>query len=167
MTRLYEPYSERNLGRTLPAAVHHIATHAAVLEIVNREACTKFLVRHGETRQAIEQLSDEQMSRTLAQNLDSRIPRADLTSPSPLDQALYQLKAVRDKSIAHHDRVSAPSLLVPAWLKLVDLIGIANEAVTLVAHAYLSVGYNLADDANRGAQSLRTLLHRVGLSKKS
>jgi hypothetical protein len=165
VTRVYEPYSSRNPGRTLAAATHHIATHAAELRVLNRGCLVQFLTSHRESRQAIEQLSDEQLSLTLAGNLDTHIPRADSTSASPLDQALGDLKTVRDKAIAHHDRVSYSSLLVPSLSHLVDLINTARETVTLVAQAYLSVGYNLASDASRGAQSLRGLLIRAGLSQ--
>lgn len=35
----------------------------------------------------------------------ANLPRVDSTSGRPLDQALAQLKALRDKAIAHHDRV--------------------------------------------------------------
>ncbi len=165
VTRLYEPYSSRNPGRTLPAATHHIATHAKELQVLNREYLINFLTSRRESRQAIEQLCDEQLSLTLARNFDTCIPRADSTSTSPLDQALAQLKMVRDKAIAHHDRISHSSPLIPGWSHLMDLINTAEEIVNLVGRAYLSVGYNLASDASLGAQSLRGLLNRAGLSQ--
>lgn len=163
LTRMYEPYSSRNPGRTLPAATHHIAAHAATLQVVNRKSLVECLITRGESREVLEKLSDEELSLTLARHLDTQIPRANPCSVSPLDQALGQLKMVRDKSLAHHDRVSHSSLLIPGWLHLVDLINTAREIVTLVAHAYLSVGYSLASDASLGARSLRVLLDRTGL----
>ena len=53
--------------------------------------------------------------------------------------------------------------LVPGWPDLVDLIGVADEAVTLLAKAYLSVNYNLAGDGSWAASSLQVLLRRAGL----
>ncbi len=162
-TRIYEPYSSRNPGRTLPAAIHHIATHAAKLPVLNRFSLVDYLASHGHSRGAIEHLSNEQLSLTLAKSLDADIPRVDMVSTGPLNQALAQLKMVRDKAIAHHDRVSHSSLLIPGWSHLVNLINLARETVTLVAHAYLSVGYNLGSDASWGVHSLRRLLDRAGL----
>jgi hypothetical protein len=149
--------------RTLPVAAHHITTHAPELPIVNRDDVVKFLAGRGEPRATVQPLCSEQLSKTLVQQLDAYLPRADSTSARPLDQALGQLKAVRDKAIAHHDRVDPASLLVPGWPHLVDLLGVADEAVTLLAHAYLSVNYNLAGDASQATWSLRALLRRAGL----
>lgn len=163
VTRVYEPHSQRNPGRTLRAAARHIEAHAAELPIVNREDVVKFLAGRGEPRAAVQHLCDEHLSRTLTQQLDAYLPRADSKSARPLDQALGQLKAVRDKAIAHHDRVDLASLLVPGWPHLVDLLGVADEAVTLLAHAYLSVNYNLAGDASQATWSLRDLLRRARL----
>lgn len=165
VTRVYEPYSSRNPGRMLATATHHIETHAAELRVLNRGYLIEFLTSRRESRQAIEELSDEQLSLTLARRLDTHIPRTNSTSASPLDQALGHLKEVRDKAIAHHDRVSHSSLLVPGWSHLVDLINTAREIVNLVSRAFLSFGYNLASDASLGAQSLRGLLDRAGLSQ--
>lgn len=92
------------------------------------------------------------------------VARADATSGRPLDEALARLKAVRDKRIAHHDRVSHSSLLIPGWPRLVNLIDGARSMVEMVADAYLRVGYNLANDAKDATQSLRRLLTRAGLS---
>jgi len=163
VTRMYEPYSSRSPGRTLAAATHHIAANAAKLPVLNRASLVEYLTSRGESRQTIEHLSDEGLSLTLARRLGTYIPRPDASSARPLDKALDQLKLVRDKAIPHHDRVNHSSLLIPGWSHLVDLINTARETVTLVAHAYLSVGYNLASDASLGTHSLRGLLHRAGL----
>lgn len=164
VTRVFEPHSQRNPGRTLRAAAHHVATHAVELPIVNREDVFKFLATRGEAREAIQPLCDEQLSRALLQHLEVHLPRADPTSERPLDRALGQLKAVRDKALAHRERVDPASLVVPGWPHLVDLIRVADEALTLLAQAYLSVNYNLAGDASYAASSLRTLLQRAGLA---
>jgi len=165
LSRLYEPYSPRNPGRSLPAAARHIATHAAELRVLDRGSLIEFLTRRGESRQAIEQLSGEQLSVALARHLDTHVPRADSGSARPLDQALTHLKAVRDRAIAHHDRVIHSSLLVPGWAQLVELIHSAREIVALVAQAYLSVSYDLASDASQAASSLQRLLKRAGLAQ--
>ncbi len=163
LCRLYEPYSARNPGRSLPAATHHLTTHAAEIRVPNRSSLMEYLVGVGESRQALDQFSDERLSLTLAGHLDSHMPRADPSSSRPLDRALDQLKKVRDRAIAHHDQVSQASLLVPGWLHLVDLIRSARETVTLVAHVYVSVGFNLPSDASVAAGSLRRLLNLAGL----
>lgn len=163
VTRIYEPYSTRNPGRTLPAAIRHIEVHATTLPVPNRGPLVDYLASRGHSREAVEAIPNEQLSLTFAKTLGAEIPQGDTASTSPLSQALAQLKAARDKAIAHHDRVSPSSLLIPGWAHLVKLIDTAREALTLVAHAYLSVGYNLAGDAGWPVHSLRELLRRAGL----
>jgi len=165
LSRLYETHSSRNPGRSLPAAAHHIATHASELRLLDRRSLIEFLTNRFASRQDIEQLSDEQLSVALTRHLDTHMPRADSSSSRPLDQAFQHLKTVRDKAIAHHDRVSHSSLLIPGWGQLVDLINSAREIVELVAHAYLGGSYDLASDASQAARSLRRLLNRVGLGQ--
>ena len=166
-TRIYEPYSPRNPGRTLPAVIRHIEVHATALPVPNRASLVDYLASHGHSRDAVETLRDEQLSLTFATALAAEIPRPDAASASPLSQALAQLKTVRDKAIAHHDRVNPSSLLIPGWVHLVTLIDTAREALTLVARAYLSVGYNLESNADLPAHSLRDLLRRAGLGAGS
>src|SRR6266478_4930822 len=36
LCRLYEPYSTRNPGRSLPATTHHLRTEAAGIRVINR-----------------------------------------------------------------------------------------------------------------------------------
>jgi hypothetical protein len=163
LSRLYEPYSVRNPGRSLPATAHHVATHAAELQVWNRQPLFNFLIIHGESRLEIEAFSDERLSLTLARHLDLNMVRADSTTGRPLDEALARPKAVRDKRIAHHDRVSHSSLLIPGWNHLVDLIDGARGTVELVADSYLRVSYNLVSDAKQAVHSLRRLLDRAGL----
>jgi hypothetical protein len=137
--------------------------HAASLPVLNRASVVDYLASRGHSRHALEALGNEKSSLTLAKVLAAEIPRPDIISTSPLSQALAQLKTVRDKATAHHDHVVPSSLLIPGWVYLVTLIDTAREALTLLAHAYLSVGYNLAGDADLSAHSLRELLGRAGL----
>jgi AbiU2 len=164
LSRLYAPYSDRNPGRSLPAMLHHIETHAAELRVWQRESLIDFLTARGESRPTIEAFSDEHLSLSLSSHLGMHVARADATSGRPGDEALARLKTVRDKRVAHHDRVSHSSLLIPGWPHLVDLIDGARAMVEMVADTYLRVGYNLAGDAKDAARSLRRLLTRAGLS---
>jgi hypothetical protein len=133
VTRMYEPYSSRSPGRTLAAATHHIAANAAKLPVLNRASLVEYLTSRGESRQTIEHLSDEGLSLTLARRLGTYIPRPDASSARPLDKALDQLKLVRDKAIAHHDRVNHSSLLIPGWSHLVPLSAGADNLEELEA----------------------------------
>ena len=50
VTRIYEPYSPRNPGRTLPAAIRHIEVHATALPVLNRASLVDYLASHGHSR---------------------------------------------------------------------------------------------------------------------
>lgn len=47
LSRLYEPYSDRNPGRSLSAMVHHVETHATELRVWQRESLIDFLTARG------------------------------------------------------------------------------------------------------------------------
>ena len=117
LARLYEPYSSRNPGRSIPAAVHFICSHAGELKIVDRKPLFQFLSGHGKSCPALIMLQDEKLSLVLGQYLKELMPQVDRNSERLLDQALANLKTVRAKAIAHHDKVDPASLIVPAWPK--------------------------------------------------
>jgi hypothetical protein len=77
VTRIYEPYSPRNPGRTLPAAIHHIEVHAAALPVPNRASLVDFLASRGHSRDAVEALGNKELSLTFAKALSAEIPRPD------------------------------------------------------------------------------------------
>jgi hypothetical protein len=167
LMRVYEPYSSQNPSRSIPAAIHLISSRAAELRIVERKPLIDFLSGLSKPRPDLSLLPDEQLSLTLAAHLDALVPKADHNSGRPLDQALANVKRVRDKALAHHDRIDPASLLVPGWPKVVELIEIARRFVVLVAEGYLNVHHDLAGDASRSATSLRRLLGRTGLAPGS
>jgi hypothetical protein len=164
LMRIYEPYSSRNPSRSIPAAIHLIRTRAADLRVLNRKPVIEFMRNAGEPHCDFHLCPDEELSLSFVLRLEALIPKAAVGSDRPLDQALMNLKNVRDKALAHHERVDSTSLLVPGWPKLVELTDIARRFVVVVAHAYLSVHYDLANDASRPAVSLRRLLNRAGLA---
>jgi hypothetical protein len=118
----------------------------------------------GEQRSPTGVLSNADLSLRLSDHLAAHLPRPDSTSGRPLDVALVHLKTVRDRGIAHHDRVSHSALLIPAWGRLVELIDYARATVEMVGVAYLRIGYSLTSDAKAAAVSLRRLLKTAGLN---
>ena len=161
--RLYEPYSPRNPGRSCPAAAHHIATHITSLRITEPERLKKFLRLSGSIQELSNPAADEELSSRFVQYL-ADLPKASSDSSRPLDQALTMLKTVRDKVVAHHERVDSSRLRVPGWTRLAELIDVAREVTEVLAESYGEGGCYLKDDANRPAHSLVKLLQRVGLS---
>lgn len=165
LVRLYEPYSKRNPGRSIPEAIHLISSRAADLRIVDRKRLAEYLPDISALHTGPPPLRDEEISLRLAACLEAVMPKADSNSDRPLDQALAKLTALRDKMIAHHDRVDPASLLVPEWPKIADLIHIADTFVVIVAEAYLGVHHDLASDTGWPVSSLRRLLKRAGLER--
>jgi hypothetical protein len=92
------------------------------------------------------------------------LPKADRNSTRPLDQALALLKKVRDKAVAHHERVDSSLLRIPAWAPLAELIDVAREVTEVLAETCGEGSYYLKNDAERAAGSLVRLLKRAGLS---
>ena len=164
---LYEPYSGRNPSRSISAAIHLISAHADELQIADRQPVFDFLTFHGESSEDLACGSDEHLSRILVRYLNATLPQPNSGSGRPLDQALVNVKRVRDKALAHHDRVDRASLVVPAWAKLAELIGFARRFAVLIARSYLNVHHDLEHNAARAASSLRRLLKSAGLEPAS
>lgn len=164
ISRLYEGSSPRNPGRSVPAAIEFIRSHAAQLRIVNRQLLIEYLTTAGESEVTLRNQPDEQLSLIVVRYLRGGLPKADTGSNQPLDQALTKIKKVRDKAIAHNERIDRASLTVPAWQTLAELIEFARRFVELVATAYLNVHHNIERDANKSSMSLRRLLEKAGLT---
>ncbi len=165
ISRLYEDHSNRNPGRSVPAAIEFIRSHAAELRIVNRQPLIQYLTTVGDSEATLRNQPDEQLSLIVLEYLSKGLPKADSASNRTLDQALAKVKKVRDKTIAHNERIERASLTVPAWQHLVELIELAQRFAALVASAYLNVHHNIERDANKSSKSLRRLLERAGLTQ--
>jgi hypothetical protein len=163
LCRLYEPSSNRNPGRTIPSAIRFISENKNALPIVDRHYLIEFFVSHGITAGFLEEADDTKLSDTLASFCAREWPRFDGKSSRPLDAALCKLKAVRDKWVAHHDRVDCASLIVPAWENLAELISKGRVFVKLIAQCYLGAYFDLDHDAERAKMSMRRLLARAGV----
>jgi len=87
-----------------------------------------------------------------------------LNSPARVN-ALKKLKKVRDKSIAHNERVK--KIVGPTWESLQDLIQISKNVVGALGWAYFSRAYIidgeyiLSDDARRSAKTFNRLLKLI------
>lgn len=168
LTRLYATYSSRNPSRSIASAVHLIDSHAGELAIANREPLIQFLIGQGEACDVLTTLQAEALSLVLVQHLKQLLPKADSKSGRPLDQALAHLKMMRDKAIAHRDRVVPASFIFPAWSEVVELIEFARQLTDLIIDSYsLTVSYAFESDARRPAVSLRRLLNKAGLTPGS
>jgi len=83
-------------------------------------------------------------------------------------KALADLKAVRDKSLAHNEHVAA--LEGPTWNALIDLVEVAKWVVGALGWAYFSTAYHvngeylLSNDAKRPSLALGRLLNILYLS---
>jgi len=84
--------------------------------------------------------------------------------------ALNQLKALRDKRIAHPERISAESLPAPTWESAMTLLKIPTEALA-VSGAYTSTGFVdnqgrllIDSDAKRAAFATLRLLREIDIA---
>ena len=121
--RLYERYSDEYPGRTIPSALKFIAANRHVLPVADRNHLIQFLVSYGHGVQDLSSAPDEGLSNLLVAQCSAEWPRFERDPTRPLDVALGKLKTVRNKGIAHHERIDRASLVIPAWENIADLIG--------------------------------------------
>lgn len=82
---LYEPYSERNPGRTIPSAIHFISVNKHALPIADRYYLIEFIGSDRAAAGSLEDADDTTLSESLASFCAKEWPGFDDNSGRPLD----------------------------------------------------------------------------------
>jgi HEPN domain-containing protein len=83
------------------------------------------------------------------------------------------VKTIRDKVIAHRERIDENALPRATYAQIEELVEFAKDVTTAVGHGYTGVGYrtdsdeyHLTSDAERALRSLKRLLAAAGVALK-
>ena len=166
MTRTFERPCKKYPNRSLPSAIALIDEQAEELPIAQSELLQRDLGKLGVKKEDMDGLSRPHMNRLAAKTFGRQLPDPD-DNPD-LQKTLNALRAMRDKQIAHHERVSAEEMPKTQWGKIPPLLDVPKGVIGIIGHAYLKTAYVerdgayiLTSDAEGASRALRRLLNKA------
>ena len=170
VAKVFERPSSDYPLRSLPAALAHLRTNAATLDIVNKSALIKSLVQLGLKEEELDQLTSTQFTTALCDAYTRRLPKSKKSSDNLMCQTLYAIKTVRDKFISHAEHISLADLPDISSEGTTKLIQFATEFLLTLGRGYLSVSYTdsagtflRTTNAATASRGLERLLKTPGL----
>ena len=162
VARLYDKPSTKYPTRCIHGVLDYLESHCDQLpDIREIPALTQHLQNAGFNREGIELASTDGAAFALAL---VKHYRAILNDQSTLN-LIDDLKAVRDKVIAHNEQVSG--IAGPTWNGLSELIETAKGLVGILGWAYFGTAYIIdgqyvrTEDAMRPSRALHRLVDRI------
>ena len=169
MTRTFERPSKKYPNRSLPSTIALIDEQAEELPIAQRELLQRDLGTLGTLgvkKEDMDGLSCPDMNRLAAKTFGGQFPDPD--DHPDLQETLNDLRIMRDKQIAHHERVSAEEMPKIQWGKIPPLLDVPKRVIGIIGHAYLPTVYVDGDrayirtsNAERASRALRRLLKQA------
>lgn len=140
VNRVFERENSRFQIRSIPAAIKFLQDNAGELQIVQKPRLIRSLKRLGCNAPEIETLSDTDLTLFTADFFSQTLPKPKLNdSGGPFDESLLALKAVRDKSIAHHEVVDLNEFPKATYGDIGELIKYAKGFLSAVGFGYLNI----------------------------
>ena len=140
VNRVFERENSRFQIRSIPAAIKFLQDNAGELQIVQKPGLIRSLKRLGCNAPEIETLSDTDLTLFTADFFSQTLPKPKLNdSGGPFDESLLALKAVRDKSIAHHEVVDLNEFPKATYGDIGELIKYAKGFLSAVGFGYLNI----------------------------
>jgi AbiU2 len=162
VARIYDNPNKNYPTRCLKGMLEHLITYSRELPEIREPYQLKLSL---ETKvvpdDLIKAIKD---SPTTFPNLLSDFIKKELEKPENVD-AIKKLKDLRDKAMAHNERVA--QIDGPSWAALNDLCDLSKYVVGALSWAYFSTAYTingkyiLTDDAQTTSYSLSRLLKKV------
>lgn len=148
-------------SRSIPAALNLLQDHSTSLKIEHREQLEDKLAGWG-VEENLKTKSDQEVTKVTVEQIE-KILLAENT-----DNALKDLKTLRNKRIAHPEFIDEKELPHVLWKEIDNLIEVAKKIVGIVGNHYLGVFYESPDgEYELSYNSLRLGDALSGLLKKS
>ncbi|MDX1572895.1 MAG: hypothetical protein R3341_02625 [Methylophaga sp.] len=171
VARIFES-NNRHKIRSIPAALKLMRENSEDLKIPERPTLIKEMVNLGYTEDALDKMTEKALTELVINHFEEVIPKAEEESEIELESALYALKTIRNKNVAHHEAVEWNNLPKPTYSQLRELIEIAKDFVSVVGLPYLSTVYRcdrgdylLSSDAGKTARCMGRMLKKLGVIK--
>ncbi len=165
VARMFEPQKTYPL-RSIPAALNFLKENCGNIPVLDRSALTRALQKLGHDDEASKRLSDQDLTLAVATAFSRELDRLQSVAGTAI-------KTIRDKVIAHRERIAEDSLRRATYAQIDELIEYAKDVTTAIGQGYTGVGYRvdsgeyyLTADAERAVRSLKRLLTAAGVAVK-
>ena len=157
MCGLFEQESRSYKLRSIPAVLKFLDDNRETLQIQDRPRVVKLLVDHGDNEALLNALSDNDLTAAVVSAFHSILP-ISTNRKHDLSEAVFRLRAFRDKSVAHHEVIEVSQL--PGIMRHdIDALMLgASQFVKVVGPSYLGVHHDIDSDARKTELSLEKLL---------
>jgi len=136
ITKLFEIPHPKYETINIPATINLIDENASRLEIRNHDKIESFMKKVEKSAYWLKDGSDEIKIHALMRSCRESIPKHD-------DDAIMKLKYVRDKMIAHNQKIDIEVVSLPAWGEMLEAIKYAKEFVTVIGYSFLDTAYRV------------------------
>jgi len=160
---MYETEKGRYPIRSIPAALSFLKDCCGDLPIRDRRALIRALSKLGRDEAESRQLAYADLTFAVATAFTHELQRLH-------EVAGVAVKTIRDKVIAHRERIDEGALPRATYAQIEELVEFAKDVTTAVGHGYTGVGYRvdggeyyLTSDAERSLRSLKRLLTAAGV----
>lgn len=168
VTKIFVRENPRYPIHSIPVVIGLLEKHSSVLNIVERYNFLRVL--NDNELSGLERLQDPEITNKVVAHFRASLPDVTKKENCELSRALDSVKSIRDKRIAHDEKVEATDLPTATWSELNKLLGYAKSFIGAIGWGYLSIAYEvdkgdyiLASDALRTATAMRRLIKMAGI----
>ena len=170
VTKMFDPESQRNPTRSIPAILNLIEYNASVWLLPQKHILHKTLIANGHNRQHIESLNNTHLSLATVTYFRSTLPQVERTMTCSLSRSLKALREARDKVIAHNEAIPQDARTYPTWGDAEALITYAKVFVVTISFGFLNLymgedadSYHPSLDAQGTTIALTRMLKKANL----
>ncbi|MBT9140962.1 MAG: hypothetical protein DDT30_01548 [Dehalococcoidia bacterium] len=169
VTKIFEKENTRYPTHSIPVVISLLEKNSDFLNIIEKYNFLRVLNDTGLRGSIPEGLQDSELTRRVAGYFRGSLPDISKKENCGLSLALDAAKSIRNKRIAHDEKVMANSLLPVTWKELNKLLAYARSFIGAIGWGYLSIAYEankeyiLSRDAMHTSAAMRRLLKNAGI----
>jgi hypothetical protein len=171
VTKIFEKENPRHHIHSIPVVIGLLEKNSDVLSIIQRYNFLRVLNDNGLRESTLEGLTDSELTHVVVAHFRASLPDIIKKRNCELSRALDAVKSIRDKRIAHDEKV-ATGFPPVTWAELNKLLAYAKSFIEAIGWGYLSIAYKadkgdyfLSSDALRTPTAMRRLLKKAGIEE--
>lgn len=170
VTKIFEKENPQYPIHSIPVVIGLLENHIDVLSIYQKPNFLRVLKESGLSGTTLEELSDSMLTRKVIDHFNSTLPDINKKDNCNLSRALDSVKKIRDKRIAHDEKIETIDIPKVTFVELNNLLNYAKNFVEAIGWGYLSIAYEvnkgeyiLSRDAKYISAAMRRLLKKAGI----
>lgn len=163
VTKIFERESKQYPIHSIPVVVSLLRKHCGILKIYQKPNFLRVLKESGLRDSTLEKLSDQKLTCEVVNYFNSTLPDITKKDNCDLSRALDSVRTIRDKRIAHDEKVKVTDLPKVTWVELNKLLDYAKSFIGVIGWGYLSTAYEANGEyiRSRDAKYISTAMRRL------